>query len=221
MPFLCQGEVIMSVNGEGAVGKIYISLWDQGVDSHFPEWIRLRLVLPQPCTPDRVDVDDAGGSYRDSSRKHLPSPWHFPFWIILTHSTSQQPQFAHFPRINSRFLLYADDHRYDWTRKGGIRSRKSWVGSLQLMKICDDHPSRFSLPVEYCSGNTIFQFFPLRCFSYFHVTFWWLRLFPMGELTSSPWENGLLSTVLWGGGLRGRGSILCILAQAGFLSSPV
>lgn len=36
--------------------------------------------------------------------------------------------FAHFPQINDHFLLYADDHQYDWTRKRGGIGRSKELG---------------------------------------------------------------------------------------------
>lgn len=125
MPFLCQGGNHECQWGRGCGKNIYFTLRSKG-RFHFPEWIRLRLVLPQPCTPDRVDVDDAG----EGVTEILPgntSLLHgtFPSGLFSHTALLSNHSFAHFPRINDHFLLYADDHRYDWTRKrGGIRSRK-------------------------------------------------------------------------------------------------
>lgn len=58
-------------------------------------------------------------------------------------------------------------------RGEGLGEGKSWVGSLQLMKICDDHPSGFFFACGVLFREYNFPILsPEVFYSYFHVTFW-------------------------------------------------
>lgn len=71
MPFLCQGGNHECQWGRGCGKNIYFTLRSKG-RFHFPDWIRPRLVLPQPCTPDRVDMMMLGRELQRFSQETPP-----------------------------------------------------------------------------------------------------------------------------------------------------